>query len=65
LWLYCVSKKLGDRNENKKFKNLKRTPVKSIWKLRLIRSKQIEYTKKIIKEVLIRSVWRQRISVTE
>jgi len=44
---------------------LKRVSVKSAWKLGLTESKQIEYTKKIIKEFLIRSAWKQRISTTE
>jgi len=48
-----------------KSKNLKRIPVKSAWKLGLIENKQIEYTKKIIKEFLVRSAWRQRISATK
>jgi len=39
--------------KNKKSKSLKRNRVKSTWKLELIESKEIKYTRKIIKESLL------------
>ena len=53
MYLYCVSKKLRDRNENKNPKVWEKNPIKSAWKLRLNKNKQIEYAKKIIKESLL------------